>query len=393
MPKGLLSNLVIREVAFCERGMNPEADMVLYKARQSKGQPGKLGKEDDDEPGTFGDHLDDARAMDIDQALDRRLHALLATTTEIMRADGVDREALVLAAVNAYAAAMNRDVPELFAGRLAKLLASWGADENPADDDVIRKVVENELEVAGLIGDAKKGETMDWLDKLTKEERAALDYVLGGTDPAEFFKGTTEAAGAFVAGLVKRAVEATGTDGELAKTLVELTKARADAGTDEGIEAILKSIEDPAVRSLVEMQRATIAKQGTDLVDLQKATRRAQLATIAKGFDCLPDENDGLVDLLAKADAGGFLDGLQAILTSANAQAKIGKSLGDIGVDTIPGEGSAGTPQEAEEALMAKAIEIQKTMPTLTTEQALEKAYEQNQDLYAATRRPAQPVQ
>jgi hypothetical protein len=394
--KGLLSNLVIDEVAFCERGMNPRADMVLFKARRVRKRPTpaarKLRKEED-EPGSFGDHFEDARAMEIDSALDRRLHALLAATTEIMRADNVDREALVLAAVNDYAAAMNRDVPELFAGRLAKWLANWGLDGSLPEDSEIQKVMKEELELAGLAGDVTKGEKMDWLKKLSKEERPALDYVLAGTDPAEFFKGTSEKAGTFIVGLVKRAVQATTTDGELVKTLAELTKARAESGTDEGFDAIVKSIQDPAVRQLVEMQRTTIGKQHETVSALQKSTRRAELREIVKGFDCLPNESDSLLVMLEKADKAGILADLQKVLTSANKQAEVGKQLKELGLDSIPGEGSAGTPQEADEALMAKAVEIRKLQPTLSNEQAYAKACDDNPDLYEGTRTAAAPLQ
>lgn len=392
MSRAFLRDLVIDEVAFCQRGMNPESDMLLYKARRDSGR-GKLRKDEHDEPGTFSDHFEDGRAMEIDAALDERLYALLRTTTEIMRAPDVDREALVLEAVNAYAAAMNQDVPELFAGRLAKMLQAFGGSDALQDDPEVWGVVKRELEVAGLTDDDTKGETMDWLTKLTKEERAALDFALAGTDPTEFFKGTSEEAGVFVAKLVTRAVKATQVEGELVTTGVELVKLRAETGTDEGIDAIVKSIVDPGVRSLVEIQRRTIRKQGDDMAAFQKASRRREIRDIAKCLDCIPNEGDALTDALEKADAAGILEPIQKALTTANAQAKVGKAFSEMGVDTITGEGATGTPVEAEEALMAKAIEIQKAEPTLTTEQAQVMAYEQNPTLYAQTRTPARQLQ
>jgi hypothetical protein len=386
----MLSDLVIDEVAFCDRGMNPRADMVLWKAKPkaaSKLAIKRVRKDEHDDPGTFGDHFEDARAMEIDAALDRRLHALLAATTEIMRADDVDREPLILEAVNDYAAAMNRDVPDLFAGRLAKMLSEWAKHADsfpdvPRDDRDIHAIVKAELELAGLAGELKKGETMDWLKTLTKEERNALDFALGGTDPAEFFKGTTEAAGLFVVALTKRAVAATTSEASLATAVDELTKARASGNTDEGFDAILKSITDPAARELVTIQRSRLVTQGGEISELKKAEKRRGYADIVKTLGALPNENGALVTILEKADAAGILDDLKKVLAGANAQAEMGKAFHEIGGDTLPGEGDPGTAAEADEALMAKAVELKKTWPDLTAEQLYVKASELNPRLY-----------
>ncbi len=388
MPRGMLSDLVIDEVAFCERGMNPRADMVLWKARKktSKGasKPGiKRVQKDDDtgRPLTFGDALEDARAMDIDEAIDARLYALLHTTTWIMRADDVDRPAMILQAVSDYAATMDRDVPDLFTGRLAKWYEA--IDIEAETMEAILKGLKTELEAAGLLGELKKGETMDWLKTLSKEERNALDFALGGTDPAEFFKGMTEEAGAFVVALTKRAVAATTSEASLATALEELTKARASANTDEGFEAIVKSIDDPAVQSLVTMQRSRLATQGGEISELKKAEKRREYGDIVKSLPALPNENGALVTILEKADTAGILDELKKVLAGANAQAEIGKAYEEIGGDTLTGEGAAGTPAEADEALMAKGVELKKTYPELTSEQLYLKAAEMNPHLYA----------
>lgn len=371
------------------------AEVKWRAKKREEREKKKFRKEEGDfEPGTFAEYLEEERVAEIGLAIERRLRALISTTSDILHAGDVDREALILEAVNDYAAAMNRDVPELFAGRLAKAITSWEAEDEPPEDRAIADWVIRELEAAGLAGDVKKGEKMDWLKNITKEERAALDYVLAGTDPAEFFKGTSEEAGAFVAKLVARAVEATTADTGLATANAELTKLRAESGTDEGLEALLKSITDPNARSLIEMQRKKIAKQDETMAALTKASRRAELTAIVKSLDCLPNEKDALLVALEKADGAGILETLEAVLKSANAQAKVGKQLQEIGGDTITGEGGiAADPVAADEALMAKAIELKKAFPTLTDEQRYAKACDENPTLYAQTRTPARPLQ
>ena len=106
-----------------------------------------------------------------------------------------------------------------------------------------------------------------------------------------------------------------------------------------------------------------------------------------KSVECLPNENGALLDALEKADAAGILDTLTTVLTAANAQARIGKGFEELGISSVIGEGSAATPDEAHEALVAKAVAIRKELPDLTAEGAYEKACELNSDLYVASQR------
>lgn len=387
--KGLLSSLDIREIALCRRGMHPMADVVLYKRKDDAPSVASVKKEEMEEPRTFADHFESSRLMEIDEALDRRLYALLHTTTAIMRADVADREARILAAVEAYAETMQREVPELFAGRLAKWLNEFAAESRPEEEDV-HAVVKTELGLAGLLPEAPSGgkEMPEFLKSLSERGQAALAYILGDRDPAEFFKGVAEDVGSLVIGLVEKAAEH---GPAVAKLEADLAKASKPAADPNDLDSILKSVEDPGVRAYIETQAAAVKSLGGRVTDLQKAAKTKELEDVAKSLDCLPNEDGALVVILGKASDGGFLDDLKKILAAANEQAKIGKALEEIGISTDIGEGSVGTPEEAYEALVAKATEIRKGT-TLSPEQAFEKACEEEPLLYAATRRtPASP--
>lgn len=378
MPRSLLSNLQIGEIAFCRSGMHPSAKIVLYKRRD-----GSVKKEED-EPRSFEEHYQSSRLMEIDGAIDRRLHALLATTTEIMRADVDDREDRILAAVAEYATTMQRDVPELFAGRLAKWIKQWAGESRPSEDDVCA-IVKSELYGAGLLPDKPKsgGGAMEFLKSLSERGRAALGFVLGNRDPAEFFKGTTEDVGKLVVGLLEKASEWAGRIDSLE---ADLEKAKKPPPDPTSLESILKSIEDPGVRAYVETQGAAVRNLGGKVTTLEKAARRKDLAEIAKSCECIPNENGALIDALEKADTAGILETIKTVLESANAQARLGKAFEELGIETVIGEGAVGTPEEAHEALVAKATEIRKSEPSLTAEAAYTKACERHGDLYLATR-------
>lgn len=377
-----LHDLRIREVALCREGMNPGARMCLYKARDRT----RLRKQTEEPPRSFEDHYQASRLMEIDEAIDRRLYALLNTTTEIIRSDVENREERILEAVDAYAETMQRDVPELFAGRLAKWLHEWAGESRPSREDVCA-IVKSELGQAGLLPDEPSGGgIMEFLKSLSERGRAALAYVLGKSKPEEFFKDTSEEVGKLVVSLVEKAAE-WGT--KLEGLEADLAKARDTQPEPGSLEAILKCVSDEGVASFMKTQAAAIKKLGGDFADLQKANRRRELDTIAKSCEHLPNEKGSLTDALEKADEAGVLDPIVTALRAANEAAKLGKAFEEIGIETIPGQGGVSTPQEASEALLAKALELQKAKPELSEAEAFEKACEQNPTLYEQTRQRA----
>lgn len=381
-----LKDLDIREIALCPRGHNPGARFMLYKAAPD---PDELAKEER-EPRTFADHFEAARAMEIDSALDRRLYALMHTTTEIMRAEVDDREARIMDAVGAYAATMERDVPELFAGRLAKELLDRAAEGPPSEDDV-HAVVKSQLELAGMLpGEPGGGENMDFLKALTDRGREALKYVLGDRDPAEVFKGIDESAGKLVVAFINKAVE---TGDRVVVLETDLEKAQKRPADPNSLESILKAVEDPGVRAYIETQDAAIKKDRQEFAEFRKAAREKELVALVKGFDCLPDPDGKLLEAVRKADEFGILDPIRAALEAGNAGAKLGKALEELGIETVPGQGSVMSPEEADNALLAKATEIRKASgEDVSAEKAYELACERNPELYQATRQ-RRPVQ
>lgn len=412
-----LRDLRIEEVALCRQGMNPEAHIVLYKRHDepmtdhARPSPSRLpvaallelakGHErievgplrealakQDHAPRTFDEIFEDGRRYEIDAALDTRAHTLIRTTTEAMYNEGLsmpERQRLVLAAVQDYADAMERDVPDLFAGRLAKRLTDLGAD-GPPKPSAVAAVVKAALDEAGLPADNGGGAPMFW-KSLTERGQRALKYVLGDRDPAQFFKGTTDEVSKLVGGLLEKAGEwaerVDGLEADLTKSREEIATLRKSGGSESDLEALLKGVTDPSARRLIETQHAALKSQGGEIRELRKAAQRSKLSAIAKALTCLPNENDALVVILEKADNGGWLDDLEKVLRSANRQAEIGKAMVDLGVDSLPGEGALGSPDEADAALVAKAVELRKIDGSLTAEQAYAKACELHPDLYS----------
>ena len=383
--KRRLQNLDIREIALCRRGVHPGARFMLYKKAPD---PLELEKEED-QPRAFGDHFEAARAMEIDGALDRRLYALLHTTTDIMRAEVSNREELVLDAVDAYADTMKRDVPELFAGRLAKELLAR-ATEGPTSDGDFHAVVKSQLAEAGLLpgAPASGGEKMDFLKALTERGQAALKYVLGDRDPAEVFKGIGDEAGGVVVALFNKTAES---GDKVVVLTTELEKAQKEPADPNSLESILKAVEDPGVKAYIETQAAAVTKVSGDFATFRKTARKKELVDMAKAWDCLPNAGDELVVALEKADEAGILEPIQKALDVGQAGAKLGKAMEELGIETLPGEtGGKMTREEADRALVAKGAEIRKAAgegaEAITPEKAYELACERNPDLYQATR-------
>lgn len=348
-------------------------------------------QDDDDEPRSFEDNLEEGRFLEIDGAFDRRLHALLATTTEIMRSDVDDREALILAAVNEYAATMERDVPELFAGRLAKWLVELAIDD--PEDAVVEKILTGELEAHGLLPDTEGDSIMKFLEKLSKSARAAFDSLDAEKKAEDVFKGASEDLGIFVGALLERIVGDEGLEAELGKAQVAFQKAIESGGHPQTeLEKVLKGVTDLSVRNLLEAQAVALKSQGKTVADLVTKAERRELAEMAKAWTHLPSDGGTLVDCLQKAKAAGFLDTFEKILTSAQAQAAKGKAFDALAADMDfdvegLGAGDGLDPGEAHEAIVAKAAELRKGKElTLSAEKAYELACEQNSALYTATR-------
>lgn len=310
------------------------------------------------------------------------LETLVDAIDEILGEPLEDFEEPILKAFDEYGAAVSRDLPDLFGVDAAEQLNSRAAEGRPSHDDV-SAIVATELELAGTVPDKPGGGgAMQFLKSLSKRGKAALGYVLGEKDPAEFFKGTSEDVGKLIAGLLEKAAES----GErIEKLEVDLEKASKPKADPNSLESILKAVGDPGVRAYIETQAAAVKSLGGKVAELTKSNRRKELEAIVKSCEHLPSE--GLVDVLEKADLAGILEPIEKILRSANEQAKLGKAFEELGVETLVGDAAVTDPAQAYEALVAKGAEIRKVETKLTAEQAFEKACELNPDLYEASQR------
>jgi hypothetical protein len=156
-----------------------------------------------------------------------------------------------------------------------------------------------------------------------------------------------------------------------------------DEDKDE-MEKVLKGIEDPVVRAVLLKQQMEIDKAHTEAAEAKAAaqvekdarTRMVLKTRVEQQMGHLGDV-DETVDLLAKVAKGLDADtygALEKVLTTASNQAELGGLFKEIG---NPGFNGA-----AVDPLSAEATKIQKAEPDLTWAMAMDKAMEQNPQLY-----------
>lgn len=152
------------------------------------------------------------------------------------------------------------------------------------------------------------------------------------------------------------------------------------------LELVLKAHDD----EVAELRKANEAEQtkadeAIQIAKAERATREtAEYVAKSEGYASLAktdSEFGGVLYAIAKAEQDGNLpEGtsakLDTVLAAANEQVEKGDLFTQIG---RPGGGSS----DVEKQLEAKADEIRKSDTSLTKEQATEKAYTDNPDLYA----------
>lgn len=161
----------------------------------------------------------------------------------------------------------------------------------------------------------------------------------------------------------------------------------AEADDDEKFEAVLKSAS-PEVAEVLKQQRAQNAQMQAQLIATRDADVQRTMLTKAAALPHLQGTKEELAAVLkecfdvpsefTKADGTTETktlgDKVEAVLKAANAQLESASIFGEIG--------KSGGGVTVASSVEAAAEELRKSDPTLTQEQAIAKAYENNPELY-----------
>jgi hypothetical protein len=308
-------------------------------------------KKADEEPRSFDEMRSDARIHEIDAAIDDRSRAFMSTTWEIVLSDEDDKAALILQAVEDFAAVMQEDVPRLFSGELAKQLGealikfTSEGEGRPTLSDVHQRVAKL------LLSGGEGGKTVAKLfEKLNDEEKEALKKLREGSKTNE------------------ESVKKLST---LEKENADLKKAAAEAGGDDDVHVLLKGLkpeEVALVGPIVEHFETMLKKQAADAKTVrenfakrEKATRTEKIEAFVKGLDAIGTPDKELIEALEKAHDAGSGEILEKTLTAANESAREG--IDPIGSDAdaiVVSKGGKGSPEAAYDAVMKRAVELRK---------------------------------
>jgi len=213
-------------------------------------------------------------------------------------------------------------------------------------------------------------------------------------DPMEGYEMDLEKLAADLEAAQERNATLTAENADLTKRLedqqaqiVDLQKA-AGASADDG-EDVLKSL-DPKARAYVEELKKAADANAQAVQKMQDDSLRSVMLSKASGFTSLPGKADDLAAFFVKVAKGQTthedLPTLTDILAKADALAK--DSLGAKGKangNNAPDEdGNADNDDAAMANLEKLAGEIRKADASLTKEQAIAKALDENPDLYSA---------
>ncbi len=308
-----------------------------------------LVKEEDRMPRTFAEEVQDRRVDFLDGAFDERAHALMWTTFGILHSDEIDKERLVLEAVDAYTAAMHTDVPQLFSGQLAKGLTEFlQADTPPAFSDVQQRVEK-------LLPPGGSGGVMKLFENVSKEERVALDKMweaaqVGGPVAIELATATDVATRATAEVVRLRKVITGGVDPE--PEVHALLKGK----TPEQVELL---------SPIIDFFESKLEKADARTLSVVKAGQTERLTALAKKYEAIGTPVDELVEKLRQAEDAGLLEFMTGQLGKVDELLVKGAGFTELGTtgteDEIVGLGKGDTKrQEADARIEKAAVDIRK---------------------------------
>lgn len=179
---------------------------------------------------------------------------------------------------------------------------------------------------------------------------------------------------------------------ELQKQLEEATAeieklkegaAAQNESASDNPEEILKSVKDPAIRSLLETQIAKAKAAEAEVRKVREAQLQAEAIAKAKDVEGLGTETDKLVEVYKKlTDTNESLrDEVFGILKAASEVVKQSKAFDEFGASGAGSETVVTTEQEAWNLIEKAADEIAKSK-NITKSKAISEAIAQNPELY-----------
>lgn len=381
-PKVWLRNPIVKEVSLVGAGDNRPARILIYKAEpetQSLAERFRsaldavrkaLGREPSRE--VRKQLYDDVRqrqdARQVYDALMLRMNALSSSLESIIWYPSDEEKArpledLVRETVQQFASSIEKDAASLLAGRIAKRLAKMREDEPaPLPISELEAVLLAEFEMLKGAGAPPEpeptgpGEGRKLEDEPVKKEFPAILAALGEED--------------------RKTVEA--------HLAAEIAKAKpadpAGAGSSTPDPDPLAALPVALRKQLDEERAANAASRAENLAlkqrmeKMEKSAARAEFRKSVE-FRNLSAPTDELVDALIELpEATRSL--IVKTLGAANEIAGKGGAFTAIGTD----QGSPGTAQHE---IQSRAVELQKSDPKLTIEQARSAVLKADPDLYA----------
>lgn len=355
-----LSDILLNEVSFVDRGANPGAHLMFWKrdAEPVRDQASLVGivKDflgmEDGEAETFSEAIGERVTQD---AMWRAIDALRESVQSILcdeTLDGANREPLLTQSLDEFKSYLQDLVPEAV------------AKAGPGQDNQTGATM-SDAAIAKALGLPETATSADITAALTKQ---AADLVAA---QAAVAKAATDLAISKLS------------DDEnaycLAKGFDEVAKGEFAGKKPEERAAEMK--DKPVAKSAAEIE---LAKRDTELADLRKRldaqeasgaiasiTKRAETDLVAIGK---ADEVAALIHKVAKGVDQATADQLEGLLKAASTKIEKSGAFDEIG------SGRAGV-SKALDAITAKATELQKTNPTWTIHKARTEARKQNPDL------------
>ncbi len=394
--KRRLREMTVKEISLVPAGDNPPARTVLFKAvhrddedeeddKNGKGKSGhrrrrrqhptrkrqggtlvdivtalvadSFGSQPDEafRKRLFDEVREDSRRFDIEMALGDRIGALQQSIMEsLFHGDSEgDPQALIKQSIEQFSSAIDSELADLFAGRIAKALE--GLDEEPdsaAFEALLFECIDPSPQAVSA-GTTQEVESMD-LSKLNKADREAVEKAM------EAAKG--------VAGL----------QDEIATLKKAAKPDEAPKNPLDDVPEDIRKIVSPLITSAVEKAEAAAAENATLKTRLEKIEASAARGVFEKGvgdLTGLPEARDVIVDRLysmSDAEARGALQKTLEAAAEAARRGAIGFEMGSA----LSNGGSAYAK------IVEIAKEIQKADPQVSDAIARTQAMERNPLLY-----------
>lgn len=355
-----LSDILLNEVSFVDRGANPGAHLMFWKRdggdMRDKAALVEMAKSmfgmEDGEAETFSEAINERSVQD---AMWRAIDALRESVQSIYcdeSLDGAAREPLLNQSLGEFKTYLQDLVPDAVAKALSRqdnqtgatmsdaaIAKALGLPETATATDIAAAVAKQAADLVAAQAEVTKAATALAISKLSPDEVSYCDA-----------KGFDDVAKGEFAGKKPEDRAAEMKDKPVAKSAAEVALEKSNS-------------------ELAELRKRLDAQEASGAI--AAITKRAETDLVAIGK---ADEVASLLHSVAKGAGQDVADKVEALLKDAST--KIEKS----GAFDEVGSGRAGV-SKALDAITAKAQELQKSNPTWSIQKARTEARRQNPDL------------